>query len=122
MNALLLALLTLLPIPAHATPGDVGCSALLDGKKLEILLGLDTFGQTTPSLVWIDLDGQRVGEFTEGQISGRVGAVVRAEESAGKNLILTFVKGTPGEPEAFLTMYLEQAHLSVAGLRMRCER
>lgn len=122
MKTLLFALFTLLAPSAQATPGDVGCSALVDGQRLEILLGLDQFGQTTPSLIWIDLDGKRVGEFREEQISGRIGGVVKANGGPGNNLILAFVEGNPGAPEAFLTIYLEKARLSGSGLRMKCER
>ncbi len=122
MKTLLFALFAFLAPSAHATPGDVGCSAMIDGKRLELLLGLDHFGQTTPSVIWIDLDGKRVGEFLGEQISGSVGAVVKADAGPGNNLTLTFLKGNPGEPEAFLTIYLEKARLGGAGFRMRCVR
>ena len=66
-NSVILALGILIGATASATPGDIGCTGTQGGHEVSLLLGIDNFGQRTPSLIEVTRNGTVV--FSSSEVS-----------------------------------------------------
>lgn len=116
---------------AMATPGDLGCTAMVNGKELEILVGRDRFDQP-PVFVYVTLDGALIAKFHKDEIS--TGMVIAYEGTGGelRNLYfhglnergvvyLRFPEQNDKDVVGYLTINVPSAQLAVAEVKSSCE-
>lgn len=128
----LLAFTVLFCSTAFATPGDIGCTTQYEDQTVDLLLGIDAHGQTTPSLIEISYGGELLFTSTEVEESlVNVGtkeepflntlwtandeestATVRVPEQSGDN----------GEFIVILNVVTDSGLFSVSELEMTCQR
>jgi hypothetical protein len=115
-----------------ATPGDIGCSAVIGKKRVEVIVGRDYFDQP-PVFVEVLISGKVVARFDAETITE--GMVVIRDESqevllanshisaAGESGLayLRFPETSGQNPQAFATLNLPSANLAVVDLNMSCE-
>lgn len=131
MKSLILAALLLGSVAAHATPGDSLCTAVSEGKKIEVLIGRDNFEQTF-AFIDISVNGKKITRFNNDNASSRM---VNAGDS--ENVFMNFLiegKNADGEmslrfPEQngmsdasiMATLEFKKAGLNTDELEMSCE-
>ena len=115
---------------AHATPGDIGCSKTINGKKIEVLVGLDFF-DTNPTFLTVSSDGTQVAEFRSVQ-SSRVVVIKEADgtpsftngqiSAVGSDGLAYMVIPEQGNrASALITLDIPSANLSLHREEMACQ-
>lgn len=117
MKNLILSALVLFTSMSYATPGDVGCTGLSNGKKVDVLLGFDHHGQTTPSVVWISINGERLfdAQQIERRGSSRKMIVVASDETSAARIVIK------KDSQALLTVKSDSEELRFNKLKLSCE-
>lgn len=116
---------------AMATPGDIGCTGNLNGKKIDLLLGYDVHGQDEPALIQVSEDGKVVFESHDVSLSLEVFAadpnnpVIEAVTWEASDEESTAIVRVPeqgkGELSVVLTVETDSGLFKVNELEMGCD-
>jgi hypothetical protein len=115
---------------AHATPGDIGCSKTINGRKIEVLVGIDFF-DADPTFLTVSSNGTQVAEFRSVK-SSRVVVMKEADgipsftngqiSAVGSDGLAYMVIPEQGNrATALLTLDIPSANLSLHREEMECQ-